>query len=63
MSVYTEIGTTPAQPVTTPDTADEIEIPSSRDIRDWARAQGIQVGRRGPLNPSVIVRYMQSRNA
>jgi len=62
MSVYTETETTPAQPVTTHETV-ESDVPSSQTIRAWARMNNIPVGKRGPLAPELIVRYLQSRTA
>lgn len=64
MSVYTSYETAPSAPVTTPSTVDDDEVlPSSKTIREWARAQGMTVGQRGPLDPAIIARYMKSRNA
>lgn len=63
MSVFTH-ETAPSAPVTTPSTVDDEDVlPSSKTIREWARAQGMTVGQRGPLDPAIIARYMKTRNA
>jgi hypothetical protein len=38
------------------------QLPSPTEVRRWARERGIAVGRRGPVNPSVMKRYIEAHS-